>query len=160
MTEKSEKEVHAIFVVGLFLKGVNAIIELLLGGMLLFTGVVPSLIALFTHGELIEDPNDYLAVHIRNLALHSSVNVQHFGSIYFFSHGIIKLFLVWALLKNKIWAYPASILFFLVIIIYQVFQILYTHSVPITLLTLFDVVVLWLIWHEYQYFLKKKSKLI
>jgi uncharacterized membrane protein len=36
-----------------------------------------------------------------------SVGTQNFDVFYLLSHGIVKLFLVAALLKNKLWAYPA-----------------------------------------------------
>ncbi|BCG83133.1 hypothetical protein MesoLj113b_66750 [Mesorhizobium sp. 113-3-3] len=44
------------------------------------------------------------------LASNFSVSTQHFYAFYLLSHGIVKLALVVALLKNKLWAYPSSLI--------------------------------------------------
>jgi uncharacterized membrane protein len=54
------------------------------------------------------------------------------------------------LLRGKLWAYPLSIWVLLAFIAYQLYRYTFTHSIGLILLSIFDLVVLWLIWHEYR----------
>src|SRR5258707_15551921 len=61
----------------------------------------------------------------------------------------VKLVLVVALLRNKLWAYPLMIVTLAVFVCYQIYRFALSHSVLMILLTLFDVVVIFLTWLEY-----------
>jgi uncharacterized membrane protein len=147
----TEKTIHNVFIISIFLKGLNAILEIALGILFSFNGAAVSLISFMIRGELIEDPTDFVATHIRAALPYLSSHVQLFGAFYLLSHGIIKIFLVWALLKNKLWAYPTAIVFLSLFIIYQVIQFGFNHSLVLVGLTIFDLLVLWLVVHEYRY---------
>jgi uncharacterized membrane protein len=99
---------------------------------------------------LIEDPQDFVATHLLNMAQGFSVSTKNFYVFYLLSHGVVKLFLVAGLLKNKVWAYPASLVVLAVFIAYQIYRFTYTQSPGLVLLTIFDLLVMYLIWHEYQ----------
>ncbi len=62
---------------------------------------------------------------------------------------LIKLAVVVALLLNQLWAYPASMVVLGLFVVYQVYRYTFAPSIGLILLTAFDLVVLWLIWHEY-----------
>lgn len=47
-------------------------------------------------------------------------------------------------------AYPASLVVMTLFIAYQVYRYTYTHGIGLIFLTLFDLVVMWLVWHEYR----------
>lgn len=66
--------------------------------------------------------------------------------------------LVAGLLREKLWAYPASIVVFGLFIFYQLARFRYTHSVELLLLTVLDVIIILLTWHEYR-FLKRYKPL-
>jgi uncharacterized membrane protein len=51
---------------------------------------------------------------------------------------------------GKLWAYPLSLGFLGAFIIYQGYRYTHTHAVSLILLTVFDLIVAYLIWHEYQ----------
>jgi uncharacterized membrane protein len=53
-------------------------------------------------------------------------------------------------LKNQLWAYPASLVVLGLFMIYQIYQIIIGHSALLIALTLFDMIIMWLIWHEYR----------
>jgi uncharacterized membrane protein len=55
-----------------------------------------------------------------------------------------------ALLKNKLWAYPWSLVVLGSFILYQIYRFTFTHSLALIVLTVFDLAVIWLIWREYQ----------
>jgi len=151
--DERQKLIHQAFEVGIILKGLNAALEIVFGILLLFTNVV-GLVQTLIADELIEDPDDFFATHLRALA-NSSHQVQIYGGLYLLSHGIIKAVLVGGLLRNKMWAYPASLAVLSLFIVYQVVRIVQTHSLPLLALTLFDLLVIWLVWEEYRRISKK-----
>src|SRR3979409_179336 len=107
----NERRVHQIFEISVLLKGAHELIEAI-GGLvviLVSTSTITSLVNTLTQEELIEDPNDFVAGHLLSLAQNFTVSTQHFYAFYLLSHGIIKVFLVVGLLRNKLWADPVSL---------------------------------------------------
>ena len=145
-----EKNIHRVFVVSLVLKGLNSLLEILGGILFLFTGSVTAILSLLIRGELIEDPKDFVATQIQHLLPYFSTHGQLYASFYLLSHGIIKIILVISLLRNKLWAYPATIVTLFLFIAYQLYRLTYTYSLGFVLLTLFDVLIIILTWHEYK----------
>jgi uncharacterized membrane protein len=148
----NERRVHQIFEVSVLLKGAHALIECI-GGLTLAvvsTGAIAALVNTLTQEELIEDPNDFVAMHLLVLAQNFSVSSQHFYAFYLLSHGVVKIFLVIGLLKNKLWSYPASLAVMSLFIAYQLYRFFYTRSLGLIVLTVFDLIVMVLIWHEYR----------
>jgi uncharacterized membrane protein len=139
------------FEVGLILKGLDGVLELLGGVLLLLVSrqkLVGWSVALTQH-ELSEDPKDFLATHLVDLAHHLSASVQVFAAAYLISHGAVKVVLVVAVLREKLWAYPWLIGFLLVFIGYQVYRFVLEPGWGLVLLTAFDLLIVWLTWHEY-----------
>lgn len=139
------------FDISIILKGVDGVIEVI-GGILLLVVSTDSLNTLavrLTRAELSQDPHDFIAHHLLRLTadLH---HTQTFGAIYLLSHGAVKIVLVAALLRQQRWAYPAMLVFLVVFIGYQCYRMVYTPSIALALLTLFDAFVVWLTWRELQ----------
>ena len=63
---------------------------------------------------------------------------------------IVKVVLVLALLRNKLWAYPWLIGVLLIFIGYQVYRIVLSPTLGLIALTGFDIVIVALTWREYQ----------
>lgn len=147
-----ERRIHQVFELSLFLKGAHALIECL-GGValaLVSTDTIVSLVGALTQEELLEDPKDFLASHLLQFATQFSVSSQHFYAFYLLSHGLVKIALVVGLLRNRLWAYPASLVVMSLFIVYQLYRYSYTHSAALIVLSVFDVIVIGLIWHEYR----------
>jgi uncharacterized membrane protein len=148
----NERSIHRIFEVSILLKGAHALIECA-GGLLLAlisTSTIAGLVKTLTQEELIEDPHDLVATSLMNFAQNFSVSTEHFYAFYLLSHGIVKLLLVIGLLRNRLWAYPASLAALGLFIVYQLYRYSYTHGIGLIILTVFDLAVIWLVWHEYQ----------
>jgi len=148
----NERNIHRIFKISILLKGAHSVIEIA-GGLALYlvtTGTIVNLVKLATQEELIEDPNDYIASHFLAMAQHFSVASKSFYAFYLLSHGAIKLLLVIGLLRNQVWSYPASLVAMAAFIVYQLYRFSYTHSPGLIALTVFDLVVIALIWHEWR----------
>lgn len=152
MASFTEHRIHQIFEIGVFLKGAHAALECL-GGValaLVSTDAIVRWITWLTQDEFNEDPNDIVATYLLNMAQGFSVSTKNFYVFYLLSHGIVKLFLVAGLLRNRFWAYPASLVVLGLFIAYQMYRYSYTHSIGLLLLTVFDLLVMYLIWHEYK----------
>ena len=148
----NERRVHQIFEISLLLKGAHALIECI-GGLalaLVSTSTITALVNTLTQEELVEDPNDFVATHLLGAAQKFDVSTQRFYAFYLLSHGVIKAFLVIGLLRNKLWAYPFSLVVLGLFILYQLYRYSYTHGLGLIVLTLFDIFVIGLIWHEYR----------
>ena len=148
----NERRVHQVFLLSILLKGAHAVIECA-GGLalaLVSTDTIANLVDRFTQEELIEDPNDILATHLLGWAQDFSVASKQFYAFYLLSHGVVKLLLVVGLLKGKLRSYPASLIVFGLFIVYQLYRFSYTHGAGLIALTVLDVVVMFLIWHEYN----------
>jgi uncharacterized membrane protein len=148
-----EKYYHRAFEVGVLLKGLNGFLESAGGTLLLFIkpATINKIVLILTQSELIEDPNDRVFNYLRAASAHLTPSAELFGAFYLLIHGAIKILLVAGLLKKKPWAYPASLSILTLFVFYQLYQISYSHSVGLILLTIFDALVIFLVWHEYIY---------
>jgi uncharacterized membrane protein len=139
------------FEIGVGLKGVDGALEII-GGILLLA-ISPThlstLVRQLTQHELSEDPHDLVAGYLLTLSKGLTARAQLFGAAYLLAHGVVKLVLVAALLKRRLWAYPAAIGIFGLFAVYQVYQYTLTHSWYLIPLTMLDAVVIWLTWLEY-----------
>jgi uncharacterized membrane protein len=143
---------EAVFLASVWFKGLDGLLELL-GGVALLT-VSPAFILrtvqFLTQDEITEDPRDRVAHGLLRIASHLSLATEQFMALYLLIHGIVKLVIVWALLKRVLVAYPASIAVFAGFIAYQSYRYTLTHSAALLVLTALDVVVIVLIWLEYR----------
>ncbi len=147
------KYVDIAFKVGVVLKILNSIVEIVGSFLILIVtqAEVVHLVGLLTQEELSEDPKDFLANYLVKSAEHFSISAQTFASLYLLSHGIIKFFLMIGLLKKKLWVYPVTLIFFFFFIIYQFYRYTITYSPILIFLSVFDFIVMWLVWREYRY---------
>ena len=141
------------FKIALILKGLDGILEVAGGILLLFLSphAIEHIARTLTAHELSEDPHDLIARYLLHTASHLTTSTALFGAIYLLSHGAAKIVLVALVLKDKLWAYPWLIVLLLAFIAYQLYRITAVHfSVGLTALTIFDAVLVWLTWREYQ----------
>jgi uncharacterized membrane protein len=143
---------HESFRVSIILKGLHALLETV-GGMVLLKVSPQTLnrvvMSILTQ-NLSQDPHDFIMTNLHRGFERLADGGNHFASWYLLSHGGVKLCLVLALLWNKLWAYPLMILMLAAFVGYQVYRIALTGSVPMILLTVFDLVVIVLVWIEYR----------
>src|ERR1041385_3948542 len=140
----NEKRIHRIFEISVLLKGAHALIECAGGVALAVVSAdyLRGLVNSATQDELVEDPKDFLASHLLAFAQHLTVSTQNFYAFYLLSHGVVKLALVIGLLRNKLWAYPASLVALGLFIVYQLYRYSYTHGIGLIVLIVFDVFVM------------------
>jgi len=148
-----EENLHKIFDVAVVSKGVTGLLEVLGAFLLLIVSPeqLNNFVAGITQYELSRDPDDYIATHLARVFEHYSGSTQFFGAAYLLIHGLIKIFLVWGLLKNKLWAYPSALAFLAAFMGYQIYRYTFTQSWSLMALTIFDAFIFILTWHEYNF---------
>src|SRR5579884_4260213 len=130
-----EKRIHQIFDISVSLKGLHALMEIA-GGLALYL-LGTDTIALWLR------PHEWAARHF-------PASEQHFYAFYLLSHGVVKAIVVVGLLKEKLWAYPASFIVFGGFIAYQLYRYSFTHDIGLIALSIFDLFVIALAVHEYR----------
>ena len=140
------------FEIGIVLKGLDGLLETI-GGVLLLV-VTPAQISHFvrriTQHELSRDPHDYIATHLLRYANGLTGHAVMFAAIYLLIHGLVKVVLVVALLRNKLWAYPWLIVVLIAFIAYQLYEISLKPTAGLIGLTIFDALITWLTWREWR----------
>jgi uncharacterized membrane protein len=140
------------FEIGIIAKGLDGLVELI--GAILLLAVTPATINRFlariTQHELSEDTHDFIATRLLHFGAGLSGSAVHFAAAYLLLHGIVKVVLVVALLRNKLWAYPWTIAFLLIFIGYQLYRVALTPTAWLVVLTVFDAIVAWLTWREWR----------
>jgi len=152
MNFKATSTLDKAFEIGILLKGLDGIFEIIGGVLLLFIkpAFINQVAVIITQHELSEDPHDFIASHI----LHSTQTLGHgalvFGAVYLLSHGATKIVLVAEILRNRLWAYPGLIILTLGFIIYQSYRFTFSHSLFLALFTIYDVIIVYLTVLEYR----------
>lgn len=147
-----ERVLDLVFLLGVVFKGIDGLIELVAGVLLLFAtpadlrGVVDSV----TAEELSEDPHDLIA----NLLIHGVAHL-HPGSVafvaaYLLLHGVVKVAIVITLLIGSRRVYPWAMAALGAFLIFQLYELVTKPSLGVAVLTVFDAVIIWLTWREWR----------
>jgi uncharacterized membrane protein len=162
MSMQRKTILHQTFELGISLKGVGALFEIA-GGVLLWI-VKPSqmndIVRWLGENVLADAPHHPFTTHVLNASQRFADHGTTFASYYLLAHGAVKLALVICLLWNKIWAYPLTIAVFGAFMVYQVNRFTHTHAWALIWLTVFDAVIVYLTWQEYQEQRVKRSEKI
>lgn len=148
-----EGDIRRVFQISLWLKAAHSLLEVLAGLALAFVShhLVVRIVSALTAAELLEDPRDLVANALRQVAEGFTTDAQSFAAWYLFSHGSIKLVLVGAVLANRVWAYPAFIVAMIGFILYQGYRMSLDLTFVLAAITVLDLIVLVLAWHEYGF---------
>jgi uncharacterized membrane protein len=149
----SEKNLHTFFDAGIILKLIDSIGEVILGILFLFvtTDAMNRIASTVFGDEITEQPLRSIWHFVLQSFAQISNNSQDFLAFIFISHGIIKLILIAGLAKDKLWVYPLAAIAFTGFGIYQIYQLTFSPSIILAILTILDAIFIALIIHEYRY---------
>ena len=147
-----ERVVHFFFDVGVVIKGIDGVLQIIGGGLLLVLkeSQVQGIVRALTQHELSRDRNDILARALSQAAESLSADARLFGAIYLLIHGVVKVGLVSALLRRQFWAYPAAMIVFALFVVYQMYRYTHTQSGWLVALSVLDLFVIVITWLEYK----------
>ncbi len=149
---RGSRGVHLAFQVGVVLKWIDGVLEVVGAALPLFVKPdrIVGAVAALTRHELSRHPHDPLAAHLLQAAQGLRGGGELFVSLYLLTHGLVKVGLVWALLRSKLWAYPVAIAIFAAFGAYQMLRWSRTHSPAMVALTVLDAFVILLTWAEWR----------
>lgn len=152
ITSRRTNILHHVFTLGIWVKGVDGVLEVIGGALLLVTSTAAlnRLVLALTQHELIEDPHDWIATGLRHMASQLSIGTQLFDSFYLLAHGVLKLLIVIGLWRGYRWSYPLAIGALSLFVVYQLYRLSYLFSAGLLALTLFDIAIVGLTWREYR----------
>lgn len=154
MTSTSQKTgTDRMFAVAIAIKGIDGGLQFL--GALLLMVIPPTLITgaanMIITRDLLGDPNGALSTHLAEAANHfANGSSRWFAIIYLLAHGVIKLVLVWALVKRVMWMFPVSVVVLAGFVVYEVWRAVHTHSIALPIFAAVDVVIITMIIREYR----------
>jgi uncharacterized membrane protein len=148
----SEKNYHRLFRWGVFAKLAISFGEIALGIALSFVSyeTIKQVVFFFAGNEIAETPRDFFWEYAAQGFHTATAAPESFWAFLFISHGVVKLFLAWGLWKEKLWSFPLSAIIFAGFVVYQLYQLTYINSFFLWLITIFDIVLIALIMHEYR----------
>ncbi len=150
-TVERRKWYHELFRISIFLKGLDGLLELI-GALVLIvvsSETISAIVNSLFREELLQDPGDFIANLLVNATQSLTLSTQHFIALYLFVHGIIKVGLVTALWKDKLWAFPIAGVVLFLMVLYQAFRLGYSFSWLLFFITLLDLIILVLLRSEY-----------
>jgi uncharacterized membrane protein len=152
MEQIEEKKIFLAYEIGLLIKAMQAFLEIIIGIVLFYINANKVISSILTtlHEELTEQPNNIFYNYLMNNTHQISSTGKYFLVFYLLSHGIIKLIIITGLFLKKKWAYPASIVGLGGLILYQIYHIVINRSAVLSVLTVMDIIILWLIYHEHK----------
>ena len=151
--QKDKSFVHRAFWLSLFLKGLDGLLQLLGGIVVLFfepgtLGKTYRYLTRFLMGHRTDNPE---AQFIRDAAHSFHMSTEILVFVYLVSHGIIKVLLVYGLLKERLWVFPAALAgfgFFLVLEIFRISQHFYWAIAALMCIDVFVITMVILEWKK------------
>lgn len=146
------KVIHNVFSITILMKGIAGVFEIMIGVLffLVRTETIYKILISITNQRAINRSGHIITNYFQRQADNFSVSTQYFIAIYFLFYGIVNMFLVISLLKGKLWAYPATMIFFSLFTVYMFYRFLLHRSGTLLFFIIFDIFLVVLTWLEYK----------
>lgn len=151
-TKKEEKQIYQLFKWSILIKGAISVAEVIVGALVMF---IPVSVIMWMADYVVanifagDTQNFFAAEILSNAEALAGIGTLIIGA-YLIARGGIKLGLIIGLLKNKLWAYPWSLIVIGLLVVFQVYELFKTLHLGIIFVTIFDLIVLYLIWREWN----------
>ncbi len=138
--ERKQVLLHKAFFATVIVNGCIAVADLFAGLFFLFQQRITAIIYFYHYP---------FSSTIQSVIMSISAQNQAMGMVYFFSHGIVKIILVWGLLTNRLWAYPLAIVLLSGFSLYQIYDLFVHFSWFTVLLLIVNIITITFISREY-----------
>ena len=146
--KKRENLFHDLFKIGIWIKGIDGVLEILGGA--LFLVVSPAALNRYVRFLTQHGLHDWLGEELS----HWAANLQHgsklIGGAYLLGNGVVKVFLAVGILRGKLWCYPTAIVVIGILVCLQTARLFLHFSIPMLAGTLIDIAIVLLIAREYR----------
>ena len=133
-------------------KGMLGVLQVFVA-VVLYLGAVqylPSFAQWLVQNELAENPTDYIALKILQIAGSAPATGTPFYTTYFAAHGLLHIAVVAALLSGARWANHAAVIVLSIFVIYQVIEWMSVGGLMLIVLTVIDLAVIYLTVREHR----------
>jgi uncharacterized membrane protein len=160
---RSDRQVDRMFAIAVAIKGIDGGLQFI--GALVLMVIPPTLISGVANQivtrDLLGDPNGTLSTHLAKAANEfANGSTRWFAIVYLLAHGVIKLVLVWALLKKVLWMFPVAVVVLAGFVVYEVWRAVHTHSIALPIFAAIDVVIIVLILREFRKLRRERAAAI
>lgn len=142
-----------VYKIGVAVKGVDGLAELVVGIMLLISPQLVHTVLAGLASELGEHHAHvfrFIAEYVARVDTELAASGLTFLIVFLITHGVVKLALVYCLLKEITRAYPISLAILGAFLAYQVYVLIINPTIGMALFTLLDIIIIWLVWGEYK----------
>ncbi|HEX4861624.1 MAG TPA: DUF2127 domain-containing protein [Rhizomicrobium sp.] len=142
---------HFLFVVAIVLKGLNGLVELVLGALITVMGPdrLFFFVAQYTTPELEANPSNHIARALQNSAA-GLANTMGFAIFYLFAHGVLKTAIAYNLLRDRRWVFAPACVILGGFVIYLFYHAAQKHSAWAFGFGLFDFFTIALVINEWR----------
>lgn len=138
--------------VGIILKGIDGVLELIGAAALLF--IPGHYFHAFSHWitelEAGSSHQGFISTHITRFGEELANGRHVFAILFLLTHGLVKVVLVVCLLRNKLWAYPFGLVALTLFLVYQLYEMAIRPTFGMGFLTVLDAIIIWLVWREWH----------
>ena len=153
MQLKQDKSfVHKAFWLSLVVKGIDGALQLVGGIAVLVVepGTLGRLYRYLTRHLLGSTGDSPEIDFIREAAKQFSMRNESLVAIYLLFHGVIKVLLVYGLLKERLWVFPAAFVGFGLFLALEIYRLTQQFHIGIVVLMCVDCFVITMVWLEYK----------
>jgi len=142
-----------IYLLTIAIKGFDGLVEFIAGIIIL---VAPSWLhtfLAFLSGRASESSHEFIQDLAVDIA-HVDTDITRSGMVviilFLLIHGIVKLALVYALLKRILWAYPYALGVLVLFLIYQLYVCIAQPTFAMAFFVVLDAVIVYVVWAEWK----------
>lgn len=150
-----------LYLLTVIVKGFDGLVELLAGFILLIAPNGLHHLLAFLSGEARESSHQFMRQLAEYIA-HVDTDVTRGGLtvviLFLLIHGIVKLSLVYALLRRILWAYPYALGVLALFLVYQLYVCVVQPSVGMTLFAALDAAIVWVVWGEWRKLVREAAE--
>lgn len=145
--------------VGVAIKGLDGLVELVVGLALL---IAPHLVHVALSSLAVEVGEhhahtfQFIAEYIGRLDENLARSGLAFLIVFLISHGVLKLVLVYCLLREYVRVYPYALVILIGFLVYQLYVLIATPTIGMAIFTLLDIIIIYLVWGEWRELRGKK----
>lgn len=148
-----------IYKIGVAIKGFDGLVELVVGLTLWISPSFVHTVLGAISGEAGEHSSAvfrFITEYVARINADLAKSGLLFLILFLTVHGLVKLVLVYCLLKEIVRAYPYALGILAIFLIYQAYVFIVQPTIGMALFTILDAVIIWLVWGEYQDLRSKK----
>jgi uncharacterized membrane protein len=146
------RKLELVYRVGVIVKGLDGVIELV-GGLLLWLapGLLRAVLVPLSGTVAGDHPiRNFVAYWAGHFGQELAAGSSTFVVFFLLAHGIVKVVLVYCLLREYHWVYPYALAVLGLFAAYQIFVLVGAPTVGMALLTALDFLIIWLVWREWR----------